>query len=93
MKTFTVIFIGIITWLFVLHTSSATPGTYGQVLIHTADGATYIVTTDDASFVYKQTPSGVFAICMTMNNAVGLPPATNDIVFRSGFEQPSLCFE
>ena len=73
--------------------SSTFASNYGQALIHTADGATYIVTTDDASFVYGMTPSGVFAICVTFNNAVGLPPATNDIIFRSGFEPVALCFE
>lgn len=68
-------------------------GTYGQALIHTADGATYIVTTDNASFSYRSTPSGVLAFCVTFNNAVGLPPATNDTIFRGGFEPISLCFE
>ena len=73
--------------------SSTLAGTYGQALIRTADGTAYIVTTDDASFVYGMTPSGVFAICVTFNNAVGLPPATNDIIFRNGFEPVALCFE
>lgn len=66
---------------------------YGQALIHTADGGTYIVTTDDASFVYKVAPSGVNVICVTFNNAIGLPQATNDTIFKSGFEYISLCFK
>lgn len=73
--------------------SSTLAGTYGQALIRTADGTAYIVTTDDASFVYKVAPSGVNVICVTFNNAVGLPPATNDTIFRNGFEPVALCFE
>ena len=73
--------------------SSTFAGNYGQALIHTADGGTYIVTTDDASLIYEVAPSGVDVICVTFNNAVGLPPATNDIIFRNGFEPVALCFE
>lgn len=71
--------------------ASTFAGTYGQALIRTADGTAYIVTTDDASFVYKVAPSGIDVICVTMNNAVGLPP--NDTIFRNGFEPVALCFE
>jgi len=73
--------------------ASTVAGTYGQALIHTADGATYIVTTDDATFAYKVAPSGVNVICVTFNNAVGFPPTTGDEIFRNGFEQVALCFE
>lgn len=73
--------------------ASTFAGTYGQALIRTSDGTAYIVTTDDASFVYKVAPSGVNVICVTFNNAVGFPPTTGDEIFRNGFEPVALCFE
>lgn len=63
-----------------------TPRTYGQVLIHTADGGTYVVTGDLGEFVYKALPGGNFTGCMIVNGAVGLPPATNDLIFKDNFE-------
>jgi hypothetical protein len=67
--------------------------TYAQVMIHTADGGTYVVTGNlgEGSFVYKAAPGGNFVACMVVNEAIGLPPATNDIIFKDGFDA-DLCF-
>ena len=63
---------------------------YGQIAIHTADGGYYVVTGDLGGFVYKQV-NGDYVLCVTVNNAIGLPPANNDTIFRDGFDA-QLCF-
>lgn len=72
-------------------TTSST--TYAQVKIATADGATYVVTGTFGSFIFKELSSGNFAYCMSMTGAIGLPPATNDTIFKDGFETIDICFQ
>lgn len=65
---------------------------YGQVMIHTADGGTYVVTGDMSSFVYEyKADINAYVGCMVLNNTIGLPPATNDRIFQDGFDA-QLCF-
>ena len=64
---------------------------YAQILIHTADGATYVVTGDLGSLFYKSVGND-FVACLTVNGAIGLPPATNDTIFKDSFESV-LCYQ
>jgi hypothetical protein len=73
--------------------ADTTTPVYGQVMIHTADGGTYVVTGDMTNFVYKTTSAGnSFVGCMMIDGAIGLPPATNDRIFRDGFDA-DLCYQ
>lgn len=70
-----------------------TPVVYGQALIHTADGKTYVVTGNLGQFIYKQLPNGDFAGCMIIENAVGLPVSTDDTIFKDGFDKTiDICY-
>lgn len=62
---------------------------YGQIAVHTADGGYYVITGDLGGFVYKQI-NGDFVLCVSVNNAIGLPPS--DTIFRDGFDA-QLCFD
>ena len=74
---------------------SAAPTTvkYGQVLIHSADGNTYIVTGTLTQNTYKILSSGDLAGCMIIDGAIGFPTQPlSDRIFENGFEAASICY-
>ena len=65
-----------------------------QISLYTADNRFYTITGSTGAdwYVYKP-ETNITVLCTLSDGSLGLPPATNDIIMKNGFEHIDFCWE